>query len=77
MIKATIIAITLFTSSTSYAQNKDNYQIRALTGDEMFKQSAQMYLDNNKPNLKKDSDFELDDWSKIITKKLSEKLAPR
>ena len=67
MIKITTIAITLLANNPGVVDTKDGYQIRALTGDEMFKLSAQMYLDNNELNLKRENAFELDEWSRIIT----------
>ena len=70
MCKTTLLAFIFFTSSTSVVQSKESYQIRALSGDEMIKQSAQMYLENNELNLKANRPLDTLPWSTIIMKKI-------
>ena len=70
MIKITTMAISLLAANPGPVDVKDGYQVRALSGDEMFKLSTQVYLDNNEPNSKRESSFELDEWSRIISEQV-------
>ena len=69
MVKATILAMTFLANSPTVTHDKELYQIGVLSGDEMFKLSTQMYLDENQPNAREESSLELDEWIKIIADK--------
>ena len=69
MLKTTILAMTFLANSPTVTHDKELYQIRVLSGDEMFKLSTQMYLDENQPNVREESSLELDEWIKIIDNK--------
>ena len=69
MFKITLLAFVFFTSAAYASQEEVNYQIRALSGEQMIKQSSQMYLDNEL-NLKADRTVDTHPWSAIIIKKI-------
>jgi len=73
MFKITLLAFVFFTNAAYANQEKENYQIRALSGDQMIKQSSLMYLDNNELNLKADRSDGTYPWSAIIIKKIETK----
>ena len=66
MLKTTILAMTFLATDGKVTHDKELYQIRVLSGEEMFKLSTQMYLDENQPNASEKSSLELDEWIKII-----------